>query len=727
MRISADSEIFFGTKTAQSEAVCHAVRDLKRDLRKRTMEAKDGTYQRRALGSLSEKDTLCRQEEEQKAAGIWLVETDCEPEGFRICAEAGRLEIGASDPLGYVYGIYAVSRELLGIHNFWFWNDQIVEKEAFIEVPDDYRMESKPYAVRYRGWFINDEVLLHTWKVDQSKDKPWEMAFEALLRCGGNMVIPGTGNNADRYGPLASAMGLYVTHHHAQPLGAKMFVQAYPELNPSYEEHADKFRELWEDGIRRQKDQKVIWGLGFRGQGDYPFWINDSRYQTPESQGKLISRLICQQYDIVRQEIPDAICCTNLYGETMELYQKGYLKIPEDVIKIWADNGFGKMVTRRQENHNPRIPSLAEEYGKGKHGIYYHVSFYDLQAANHITMLPNSPEFVVRELGEIQERNMAEYWLVNCSNVKPHVYFLDLIAEVWRQGNLDIERHREEYVRAYYGGNALPMVSDCFKAYPDYALAYGPNEDDHAGEQFSNHVARILVSQYMKDDGIRAEELLWATDADSLEGQIVWYQKLCRKAVKDYGEYLQKCREADLELGKYKETSQRHTAYGNKDQGWAESRHAQELFEDSLLLQVRLHYECFLGAALVCVSLLEARRGEYQRAFYLAGCARERYLNADQAMRKREHGKWKGFYANECLTDVKQTAWVLEGLMSYLRNKGDGPHYYQWQRDFLYAKEERRVMLIMNMENHLQDHELFGLMKQKWEDQEEEIWNGYLW
>ena len=114
------------------------------------------------------------------------------------------------------------------------------------------------------------------------------------------------------------------------------------------------------------------------------------------------------------------------------------LYLPEDVIKIWADNGFGKMVTRRQENHNPRISALPNENDRGSHGIYYHASFYDLQAANHMTMLPNSAEFVCKELGEVIKRGMKDYWIINCSNVKPHVYFLDLIAKLWKNGKADI-------------------------------------------------------------------------------------------------------------------------------------------------------------------------------------------------------------------------------------------------------------------------------------------------
>lgn len=131
-------------------------------------------------------------------------------------------------------------------------------------------------------------------------------------------------------------------------------------------------------------------------------------------------------------------------------------------------------------------------------------------------------------------------------------------------------------------------------------------------------------------------------------------------------------------------------------------------------MQTQLYAHCCRGAALVCRSLLDALDGEYRQAFYHAGLARESYVQADAAMRDREHGKWQGFYANECLTDVKQTAWLLGSYMGFLRNKGDGPFFYTWQRELLYPPEDIRVILITNMENHLTDQELFFLMKEKW-------------
>ncbi len=662
--------INFQTRVAGSlpPAVRHAADHLERDIRKVFFER------------------------ERPGSRIELKTRRMEPEGFRIAAEDGALVVSAADELGFIYGLYEISRAVLGVHAFWFWNDQKPVPREDIRLADDFELRSVPHKVRYRGWFVNDEVLLHTWSVDREQDKPWEMVFEALLRCGGNMVIPGTDKNAGRYADLAAGIGLIVTHHHAEPLGAEMFARAYPSLSASYDLYPEKFHALWQEAIERQRGRKIIWNLGFRGQGDKPFWEDDACYATDRARGKLMGELIQKQYEMVKAEDGDAVCCTNLYGETMELYQKGCLRLPDDVIKIWADNGYGRMVSRRQGNDNPRICSMPQKKDDAN-GIYYHVSFYDLQAANHITMLPNAPEMVKRELTEALERGGGDFWLVNCSNVKPHVYFLDLIAQMWKTGTIDIAAHRREYVEAYYGVPESAQVAQRLAEYPHYAVCYGKHEDERAGEQFTNHVARMLITQYMKDEKRSCEGLFWAVPACDLHAQVRWYRNICGKA-SVYRGYVEKCEETDAAL----------------------AGRARELFRDSIYLQARIYSHCLSGAFLVCESIEKGLAGDYQAAFYRAGKARKEYLEAERAMHRREHGKWHGFYANECLTDVKQTAWVLEGLMSYLRALGDGPHYYAWQRDYLYSESDRRVMLVMNMENHLTNEELFALMEEKNDD-----------
>ena len=665
LKINYNTQIEY---TGSSKAVKKAMENVKRDIRNVCVET------------------------EENGNDILILTKESDKEQFEIKAEEDKLVIFAGDALGAVYGLYHISKEILGVQPFWFWNDQVFEKKKEYSIPETYHYKSSPFTVRYRGWFVNDEVLIHKWYVDRKKDLPWEMVFESLIRCGGNLVIPGTDKNSHLYRNMASDMGLYITHHHAEPLGAPMFARRYPDLNPSYEEYPEKFHQLWEEGIEEQKNLDVIWNLGFRGQGDCPFWENDPRYQTSKSRGELMGQLIRMQNDLVKKEIPGAESCTNLYGETMELYQEGYLKLPDDVIKIWADNGFGKMVTRRQGNHNPRIPALPDKEDTGRHGIYYHVSFYDLQAANHITMLPNKAEFIHDELKKVLSHNVKDYWIINCSNVKPHVYFLDMIAQMWKDGDVNVDQHLKSYIEQYYGTEHVKEISDCFKEYPEHALQYGEHEDDHAGEQFANHVARMLVSQFMKDRHSRSEDLLWATDAASLKGQVEWYKEKCKKAVSDYEELLRMYQLTDAVL----------------------KGHEKILFEDSIYLQAKIYYNCYCGCVDLCDSLLNALAEDYKKSFYLAGRARQSYLKANREMREREHGKWHGFYENECLTDVKQTAWVLEGLMSYIRNLGDGPHFYLWQREFLYSEEDRRVVLICNMENHLKDQELFELMEERY-------------
>lgn len=170
-----------------------------------------------ALGMLRrDLDKVCM---ETDAPGIRLKleQTALKPECFSLRAEEEKrqLTLCAGSDLGFIYGICEISRTLLGVTDFWFWND----------------------------W--------------QPKRK-----------------------------------------------------EAYPGLEASFDTHEEKFRELWEDGIRAQDDLNVIWNLGFRGQGDRPFWEDDPAYDTPKKRGELIGRLIAVQYGMVKERQPEAVCCT---------------------------------------------------------------------------------------------------------------------------------------------------------------------------------------------------------------------------------------------------------------------------------------------------------------------------------------------------------------------------------------------------------------------------------
>ncbi len=614
---------------------------------------------------------------------IILCKKDLKPEQYELEVTEQEIMIYGVDARSFIYALNYLSENYLGVLPFWFWNDQKIEQKPYVEIPCG-TYQSEPDRIRYRGWFINDEVLISHWDAGVSKEYPWEMVFEALLRCGGNLVIPGTDKNSRIYAPIASDMGLMITHHHAEPLGAEMFLRAYPDLEPSYLKHRDLFEGLWKDAIERQKDEEVIWNIGFRGQGDVPFWENDPAYDTSEKRGALISGIMKEQYDMIRGQIPDAVCCTNLYGEILELYREGHLQIPEDVILIWADNGYGKMVSRRQGNHNPRVSALPTEGDQGRHGTYYHVSFYDLQAANHITMLPNSMEFVEKELNDAMTHGITDLWIINASNIKPHVYPLSFIANLWKRNALSAVEHRKKYVGEYYGSdcteNQLIFMEECISRYPEAMLPFGDREDEHAGEQFCNYAVRDFIHGWMKDGALEpVEELFWCTREDAFYKQVSWFEKKCSQTYDKIEELCHKC-------AAVKES---------------------ELWKDSILLQTEIHKHCLKGSILFAESFWAYREADLKKAFFLLGNAVEAYDAADCAMRAREHGKWKDFYANDCLTDVKETAYCLKRLMGYVRNLGDGPDFYKWQREVTYSENDCKVVLITNMENHMTDWELY--------------------
>ncbi|WP_215700663.1 glycosyl hydrolase 115 family protein [Clostridium sp. MCC353] len=640
--------------------------------------------------------TLKPSDEPAKEGGpgiIHLIKGDLPAEEFYIRTEdSGTMEIAASEELGFIYAFFYISEHCLGILPFWFWNDQKFVKRSRIEVPfTEYHSKRKPVA--YRGWFINDEVLISRWSAEQSTEYPWEMAFEALLRCGGNTVIPGTDSNSKKYADLAGSMGLWMTQHHAEPLGAEMFLRAYPDKIPSFKEYPDLFRGLWEEGIKRQMKHKIIWNLGFRGQGDTPFWENDPQYDTPKKRGQLISSIMKEQYDLVKKYVDNPVFGTNLYGETMELYRQGYLQLPENVIMIWADNGYGKMVSRRQGNHNPRVPALPEkELRNRSHGVYYHVSFYDLQAANVLTMLPNSMEFVKKELGNAYDHGIRTLWLVNCSNIKPHIYPLDFTAALWNCLETEPEEHLETYLRQYYGSKSSAEMKACFEDYFRAALPYGDREDEHAGEQFYNYVTRVLIHQWMKDGGKAAsEELRWCGAAQDFAGQVSWFVSKCENAYPGFARLLHRCRVVASELG---DSSGR-------------------LWKDSLQLQANIHACCLEGVICFGKGYAAYAAGDYLKAFYETGRASDCFDRAEKAMKECCHDKWKGFYDNDCQTDIKETAYLLKLLMGYIRNLGDGPYFYQWQRQVIYPEKDRKIMLLLNYENHLTDEELYRAMKEK--------------
>ena len=621
-------------------------------------------------------------ERKDKSTIIFAIHEDMEEESWMIEVQKDRLLIRAADDLGLVYAFLEISREFLRIPPFWFWHEMSWKPVESIAVEEQKRF-SKKKPIHYRGWFFNDETFLARWNPKGDERLAWEMGFEACLRCGGNMVIPGDIDNFRRYGKLASDMGLILTHHHVEILGAPMFLNVYPDEEPSYTKNRKLFEQIWEDAVKEQADQKTIYAIGFRGQGDCAFWESESGGSelSDEEKGRFISSIMKRQIEIVRKYVKNPILCTNLYGEIMELYRDGWLEIPDEVIKIWADNGYGKMVARRRGNHNPRTIALPlnDQEREGKHGIYYHVSFYDLQAASHTTMMPQRPEYFNKQLWEAFEDHLTEYLIVNCSSVRQHTCTLEMVSRIWSGEHITSETFYPRFVEEYYK-ESQDKICALYEEYPKLCIHYGMQEDEVAGEQFYTHCVRILAGQWMISQEQPAEDMKWATDAETLDGQMKWVYDKCAPKEKGFLEYAESCRRVGATL------------------------------YDSLTVQAILHYEGCAGTVLFCRAWEEWSKKNYMEAFYECGLAAEHFSMADRALRETEHGIWKDFYKYERFADYKFAAHILRCLMGYIRIYSDGSSYYKW--DARLRKLCGKGEIFCNWDNHETEEELFERMKE---------------
>lgn len=613
-------------------------------------------------------------------------------ERYKINVSSDKIVIYAQGDLGFIYGLLYLSEHYMGIRPFWFWMDQNIDQKKKVQIPEGVICSRDP-AVVFRGWFFNDEVLMLKWKFNENGIDGWKMCFEALLRCGGNMTIPGTDKESRKNRKLASDYGLWITHHHAEPLGAEMFARAYPGETPNYMEYSEKFHKLWEEAVLEQKNCKVVWNLCFRGQGDAPFWSYDTTgaFDTSEKRGRMISDMIKKQCDLVKQYVDNPVFCTNLYGEIMELYKEGYVELDEDIVKVRADNGFGKMVTRRRDSHPGRVNAMPDPQDKGAQGIYYHVSFYDLQAANHITMLPNSVEFVNDELNEVIANGGDFFWVINCSNVRPHTYFLDVVRKKWYGEDVTDETQAEAFVGEYFAEceEAKEEIEALYYDYPKVMLSYGQNEDEHAGEQFYTENVRLLCHQILVDKNSPAKGLRWLTGEVDLTSQVRKFGEICRQKKEELEKLCLACTVTENGLQQ------------------------KALLSATIGLHIKLHQTCRRGARLFVKGYEALLAEDYEMAFLLFGDSAVWFDKGEALLRGAEYGVWKEFYFNDCFADIKHTAYVVRKVMGWVRELGDNARHDAWYRKYCYAPEDRNIYLLLVLDNHMTDEALYQEMKKQ--------------
>uniref|UniRef100_UPI0005BDC044 glycosyl hydrolase 115 family protein n=1 Tax=Geminisphaera colitermitum TaxID=1148786 RepID=UPI0005BDC044 len=248
---------------------------------------------------------------------------------------------------------------------------------------------------------------------------------ETLLRLRGNLIIPTSFN--DLTNPAEAAIiraairrGLYVSHHHVEPLGVSHFAYEtwclknnYTDAPFSYREAPDVMRACWRAHAQHWRDiagDRVIWQVGLRGRGDRPLWSHDPDAQARAAE--FIAAALADQLDIIRSIDPRPIppATLTLWLEGARLVANGQLQVPSGVTCVFADDHITQEL-QRDFNVLPRNPHETR-------GVYYHAAVWPF--GPHLVQGP-PPSKIARIIRQLLDQGDTHYALLNVSNIREHV------------------------------------------------------------------------------------------------------------------------------------------------------------------------------------------------------------------------------------------------------------------------------------------------------------------
>jgi hypothetical protein len=236
------------------------------------------------------------------------------------------------------------------------------------------------------------------------------------------------------------------------PLGVN--VARWPKDVPyNFSTHPEILERAWKNAVAAvPEDQEVLWSVGLRGLSDVSYASMDPSVVNNDPRlGELISKAVAEQMKIVRARFPKAQFVTDLWQEGARLMQEGYLKIPPEVITVWADTGYG----------DPQDNGMVA----AGQGIYFHVAMMNGRANQLTEMVP--VERIYEQLGRYQKAGATAYFLVNTSDIRPVVMTTRAVMDAAWSGAEDksADEFYRQWITEEFGAKAVPALTEFYKAY----------------------------------------------------------------------------------------------------------------------------------------------------------------------------------------------------------------------------------------------------------------------
>lgn len=388
------------------------------------------------------------------------------------------LVIAGGDQRGTIYGVYDLSRRI-GVSPWYWWDDVPARHHDGLYVRPGRHTQGTP-AVRYRGFFINDEnPQTGNWApglfgLGKAPGYPgglnhlyFEKVFEVMLRLKANYLWPAVWGRAfaeddPENHATAKRFGVVMGTSHEAPMmrGIEEWNRhpsAYGGTGEwSFVRNADAVKAYWRDGVRRmrQEDFEGVVTLGMRGNGDTSL---------PDGDGiELMRQILATQRQILTEEagrpVTEVPQVWTLYKEVQRYWDKG-LRPPDDVTVTFADDNWGNMRKLPDQSLPPRA---------GGYGMYYHFDYVggsrSYKWADTVN-LANTWE----QLRTSYAYGIDRLWVVNVGDLKnterPTQFLLDY---AWNPNAVPVDQiddWERKYAAQNFGVVAAPAIAGLLHAY----------------------------------------------------------------------------------------------------------------------------------------------------------------------------------------------------------------------------------------------------------------------
>ena len=417
-------------------------------------------------------------------------------EAHGVFALPGHVVLQGADMRGTIYAIYTFSEKFLGVKPLWFWASEPPLPQKSIAIPENTDLRFAPPSVHWRAWFPNDTDLFTPWK--NRSQANYDALYETMLRLKLNCVEGNVADDSSFKAPYplgrevetARERGIAFVGHHIHPLGADynqwdefwrlIEHREPPKLSVKNVAELETFWR-WNAQLAKRNNLEEIWLIGFRGNGDHPFWQDFADApQSDKARADIITDMMRRQVAIVKEVTgnPAPVMRTTLYNELSNFYAQGLLRpLPEPNL-IWT------FVAARRD-HYP-APDARNANLPPNQPIGYYFNFQFTSTGAHLAPAegPWKMERNFRFINGIAPRPL-EFSVVNMGNIREFVGEGSANADMmWNFQTFNSDQWLNQFCAQYFGAQNGDAVAALYRDFYNSYWQQRPTEMPGFERQF---------------------------------------------------------------------------------------------------------------------------------------------------------------------------------------------------------------------------------------------------